>query len=87
VVGSPTQRFRPTAATSNLLKKIPKNGLQGVKVAAFDTRFTQRDIDKVGILAFFVRMFGYAAEPISDRLAKKGSRVAAPPVGFYVADM
>lgn len=87
VVGSPTQRFKPTAATNNLLKSIPKHGLQGVKVAAFDTRFTERDIEKVRILPFFVRIFGYAAKPISDRLEKKGGELAAPPEGFYVADV
>ncbi len=86
IVGSPTQRFKPTAATSNLLKGIPKHGLQGVRVAAFDTRFTEAEIEKVRILAFFVRLFGYAAKPISDRLEKKGGELAAPPEGFYVAD-
>jgi len=35
---SPTQQFRPTRTTSSFLKSIPKNGLPGIKVAAFDTR-------------------------------------------------
>jgi flavodoxin len=46
IVGSPTRGFRPTPAISNLLKSIPKNGLKGVKVAAFDTRFTVSEIEK-----------------------------------------
>ena len=84
IVGSPTQRFSPTGATTSLLKSIPANGLEGVKVAAFDTRITEAEIGKVRILAFFVSMFGYAAKPIADRLQRKGGELAAPPEGFYV---
>jgi hypothetical protein len=36
------------------------------------------------ILAFFVRLFGYAAKPIADRLEKKGEELMAPPEGFYM---
>ena len=86
VVGSPTQKFSPTGGTTRFLKGIPKNALEGVKVAAFDTRFTESKIEEIGILAFFVRIFGYAAEPIANRLAKKGGELAIPPEGFYVAD-
>ncbi len=84
IVGSPTQKFRPSAATTNLLKGIPKSGLKGVKVAAFDTRFTMSEIEKSSVLPFFVRMFGYAAKPISDKLEGKGGEVVMPPEGFYV---
>jgi flavodoxin len=87
IVGSPTQRFSPTGATTRFLKGIPKNGLEGVKVAAFDTRFTVSKIEEIRILAFFVRIFGYAAKPIADRLEKKGGELAIPPEGFYVGDM
>jgi flavodoxin len=86
IVGSPTRKFSPTGATTSLLKSIPQNGLKGVKVAAFDTRFTVSAIEKVRILAFFVKIFGYAAEPIADRLEKKGGELAVPPEGFYVGD-
>ena len=85
VVGCPTQKFSPTGATTRLLKSIPKDGLKGVKVAAFDTRFTVAEIEKVRILAFFVRIFGYAAEPIADRLKNKGGELAVPPEPFYVS--
>ncbi len=93
VVGSPTRQFKPTSATASLLKRIPKNGLDGVKVAAFDTRFTESSIaDGPAILGFLVRIFGYAAEPIAaepiaDRLEKKGGVLALPPEGFYVEDI
>ena len=86
VVGSPTQKFRPLPAISNWLKGIPSRGLDGVKVAAFDTRIPQSKIDEVGILAFFVKIFGYAAKPIADRLVKKGGRLVVAPEGFYVGD-
>jgi len=86
VVGSPTQKFRPIAPVTNLLKSIPAGALRGAKVAAFDTRLTERQIEAVGILAFFVRIFGYAAKPIADRLQKKGGQLAVPPEGFYVTD-
>ncbi|MGB7532093.1 MAG: flavodoxin family protein [Halobacteriota archaeon] len=84
IVGSPTRQFRPTAAINNLLKRIPKNGLKGVKVAAFDTGFTMSAIEESRVLPFFVRLFGYAAKPISDRLKKKGGELIIPPEGFFV---
>jgi flavodoxin len=83
IVGSPTRGFRPTPAISNLLKSIPKDGLKGVKVAAFDTRIALSDIDS-RILPVFVKVFGYAAKPIADRLAKKGGELVIPPEGFFV---
>jgi len=86
IVGSPTRQFSPTGATTGFLKSIPKHGLKGVKVAAFDTRFTESAIEKVRILAFFVKIFGYAAKPIADRLQKKGGEMVVPPEGFYVGD-
>ena len=87
IVGSPTQRFRPTGAVKNLLKGIPKNGLNGVKIATFDTRFTTSDIEAIPVLPFFVRLFGanaYAAKSIADGLRKKGGELVVPPEGFYV---
>jgi hypothetical protein len=86
IVGSATQRFGPLPAVSGFLKGIPQDALKGVKVAAFDTRFTVQAIERIRILAFFVRIFGYAAKPIADRLVKKGGELAVPPEGFYVGD-
>jgi flavodoxin len=83
IVGSPTRGFRPTPAISNLLKSIPKNGLEGVKVAAFDTRISMNDIDS-RILPPLVKVFGYAAKPIADRLKKGGGELVIPPEGFFV---
>lgn len=85
IVGSPTRGFRPTPALNNLLKSVPKNGLKGVKVAAFDTRLTVEAIESsVFILRILVNIFGYAAKPIADRLRKKGGELIVPPEGFFV---
>ncbi|MCR4407886.1 MAG: flavodoxin family protein [Anaerolineae bacterium] len=83
IVGSPTRGFRPTPAITNLLKSVPKNALKGVKVAAFDTRIALSDVNSP-ILSVFVKIFGYAAQPIADELTKKGGELTIPPEGFFV---
>jgi flavodoxin len=88
IVGSPTRAFSPSPKIKKFLKSIPKNGLKSVKVAAFDTRVTEEEIDSaVFILRILVNIFGYAAKPISDRLMKKGGQPIAPPEGFFVQGM
>jgi len=86
IVGSPTQRFRPTIAINRLLGRIPRNGLKGVKVAAFDTRLSISDIES-SIERFAVKTGGYAAKPMADRLKKSGGNLIMPPEGFYVKGM
>jgi flavodoxin len=86
IVGSPTQQLTATSAVLNWIKTIPRNGLKGVKAAAFDTRFTEEMINGIKVLPLFVRIFGYGAKPISVRLEKKGAEIILPPEGFYVAD-
>jgi flavodoxin len=83
IVGSPTRAFRPTPAVAGFIKKIPGGGLKGVKVAAFDTGLAMDDVGSP-ILRLLVRLFGYAAKPISDRLRRKGGEVIVPPEGFFV---
>jgi flavodoxin len=88
IVGSPTRAFSPSPAIKKFLKNIPRNGLKGIKAAAFDTRVTDEEIDSaVFILRILVNIFGYAAKPISDRLVKKGGRLIAAPEGFFVQGM
>jgi flavodoxin I len=90
IIGSPTQRFQSMPAISNLLKGIPPNGLKGVKVTAFDTRMTEKQINETPVLAFFVKLFGrsaYAAKSMADMLRKKGGELIVPPEGFYVEGM
>jgi flavodoxin I len=87
VVGSPTQQFRPTASMKNFLISIPKNGLLGIKVAAFDTRLTMSEIEKTPPLSFFVKIYGYAAARIANQLKKKGGELVIPAEGFFVEGM
>jgi flavodoxin I len=83
LVGSPTRAFRPTPATVQFLKDIPDNGLQGIKVGAFDTRIAPEDTGS-RLLSVLVRLFGYAAEPMAKRLRQKGGAQALSPEGFIV---
>ncbi|MCI0513698.1 flavodoxin family protein [candidate division KSB1 bacterium] len=85
IVGSPTRKFSPTPAITRLLKKIPRHGLAGVMAAAFDTRISVNDINS-RFLNFMVKLFGYAAEPIAERMEKKGAELIMPPEGFFVVD-
>jgi len=86
IVGSPTQQLSATTAIKGWLDSLPDGSLQGVRAAAFDTRFTQEKIDQILILSFFVSIFGYGAKPIARRLVKKGASLALDPEGFYVGD-
>lgn len=86
IVGSPTQRLNMTPSTANFLKSIPAGALQGIRVAAFDTRFTEKHINSIRVLPFFVRLFGYAAEKIARQLEAKGGIRTGEPGMFYVLD-
>ena len=85
IVGSPTRAFRPTPAVQQFLKGLPRNALHGVAVAAFDTRMIVEEINNK-ILTFMVSVFGYAAKPIADAMAKKGGAPVRDPEGFFVKD-
>jgi flavodoxin I len=87
VVGSPTQQFRATQTMRTFLSSLPKNGLKGIKAAAFDTRLTQAIIDQNGALSFFERIFGYAAERIAKKLKEKGCILVVKGEGFFVEGM
>ena len=86
IVGSPTQRLNMTPAMTNFFKTIPRGTLKGVRVAVFDTRFTDEHIQSIRVLPFFVRIFGYAAEKIARRLEALGGIPAGVPGFFYVID-
>ncbi len=74
IVGSPTHAGRATPAMKDFLKKISEPDIQGINVAAFDTRLTAR----------WVRIFGYAAGKIAKNLKKKGCTLILSPEGFFV---
>ena len=85
VVGSPTRKFSPSPAVSKFLKNIPKNGLTGIKTAAFDTRMSTQDVN-VRIYTAFVKVFDYAASSIAKKMKQKGANLIAEPEGFLVKD-
>ena len=85
IVGSPTRGFMPSPGIKSFIKSIPTNGLQGIKAAAFDTRISEDDA-KPRILRFLMKLFGYAAEPISKKLRNKGAEIVIAPEGFCVKD-
>jgi flavodoxin I len=74
IVGSPTNGGRPTPAIQRYLDAISEPVIKGKKVAAFDTRYSTR----------MVKIFGFAADRISDRLKAKGATVVSSPMGFFV---
>ncbi|RPI28791.1 MAG: flavodoxin family protein [Actinomycetota bacterium] len=85
VVGSPTQGFRPTKPVAEILQRLPEGGLDGVAVAAFDTRFKADEVES-RLTRFVVRRGGYAGPRIAAQLEKAGGTLAAPPEGFFVVD-
>jgi len=74
IVGSPTQGGRPTPAIRDFLNKVPEPSLQGINVAAFDTRISTK----------LVGVFGYAAGRIAGNLKGKGGTLVVSPEGFFV---
>ena len=74
IVGSPTQGGRPTPAIRDFLNKVPEPSLQGINVAAFDTRISTK----------LVGVFGYAAGRIAGNLKGKGGTLVASAEGFFV---
>ncbi len=85
VAGAPTHGSMASPAMKAWLKALAPNSLRGVKVAAFDTRMAVSDI-KPAIAAFFVKLFGYAAQPIANSLTKRGGTLVIPAEGFFVKD-
>jgi flavodoxin len=83
LVGSPTRAFRPIDSINEFLDELPN--LEGIKVAAFDTRINV-DIINSKLLKFLAKIFGYAAEPMLKKLEKKGGKKVLEAVGFYVKD-
>ena len=85
LVGSPTRGFMPSPAIKKFLRSIHSDGLKNIKAAAFDTRISEDDA-KIRILRFLMKVFGYAAEPISKKLRNKGAEIVVSPEGFCVKD-
>ena len=84
VMGSPTQAGRPIKPTKVFLDKIPPEAFQNVRVACFDTRFSETDSGFW--LRLIIRFFGYAAGRIANKLEGKGGLRLVTPEGFIVVD-
>ena len=83
VVGSPTRGFRPSKPIQELLKGLSPEEIRGVRLAAFDTRMSIKDVNNA-ILSFMVKLFGYGADTIAKLLKKKSGSLVLPPEGFIV---
>jgi flavodoxin len=85
IVGSPTRKFSPTPATKQFISHLERKYMRGVKVATFDTRVDENDINS-SFLKFMLKSFGYAAKPLANRLKRKGGKEIVKPKGFFVYD-
>jgi flavodoxin I len=74
VVGAPTHGAKPSPDVQAFLDQIQARALEGVKVAGFDTRMTNR----------LILLFGTAAPKIAKALQEKGGTLVGKPEGFYV---
>lgn len=74
IVGAPTQGGRPIESVRAWLDQLPAGALQGVRVAAFDTRLSSK----------LVRIFGYAAPKIVATLKGKGGTPVGSEGAFLV---
>lgn len=82
IVGSPTQGGRPTATLQQFLEQIPVRKLTNVKVATFDTRFSEKKVNFA--LRLLIKAIGYAAPKMAKLLVNKGGKLIIPPEGFIV---
>jgi len=82
LAGSPTQGGRPTSAIKVFIDAIAPAGLDGIDVAAFDTRIAAED--QALPLRMLMRLIGFAAPRIASALEKKGARLVLAPEGFIV---
>ena len=74
IVGSPTHGGRPMGAVQTFLRKAPASAIEGINLAAFDTRFASG----------FAKIFGYAAVRIANTLKGKGGSLLVDLEGFIV---
>jgi flavodoxin len=73
-VGAPTHGARPSPDAKAFLDQIQPFALKGIRVAAFDTRMTNK----------LITLFGVAAPKIAKELQQKGGTLVGSPAGFFV---
>lgn len=82
IVGSPTQGGTARPALLDFLKRIPKDSLNEIMIATFDTRFLDKK-QKLP-LKLLMKTIGYAASKIAHILEAKGGELIVKPEGFFV---
>ncbi len=73
IVGSPTHGGRATDEMQKVLNSF--KDLKDVKIAAFDTRSAMK----------WVKIFGFAADRMNDRLKSLNATIIIEPTGFCVS--
>ena len=73
IVGGPTHRQRMSASLAALLETAGHRAFQGVRAAAFDTRYRMP-----------AWLSGSAARRIARQLKKRGGRLIVPPESFFM---
>ena len=82
IAGSPTQGGRPTKGMQAWLAAIPRGGLNGVAVAAFDTRIAAKE--QGFALRLIMGVIGYAAPRVLEAMQGRGGLAVTSPEGFIV---
>jgi flavodoxin len=76
LVGGPTQGHTVSPRLKSVLDAVPRDGLQGVRALAFDTRMHMMKL-----------LTGSAADGIARRLKGLGASLVMPPESFIVDGM
>lgn len=82
IFGSPVHGGRATPELDAFIKQLPANFLEGISVAAFDTRFESEE--QGAGLRLLMSIIRYAAQRLAKALVKKGGILVAEPEGFIV---
>jgi flavodoxin len=73
VIGGPTHAHGISQPMRQFLDNLPKNAVQDVAIATFDTRFHKPKL-----------LVGAASDGIAKRLRRQGARIVSEPESFWV---
>ena len=76
IIGSPTQKWRPSPTIQAFLEEVPPGSLKGLPAAVFDTRLNMTEW-----------ITGSAAEVIAKKLEAFGVSLVLPPESFLFKGM
>jgi flavodoxin len=82
IIGSPTHGGRASQNIQYFLNRLSNESLKNISVAAFDTGVSTKD--QGFFVKTIIKFFGYAAKHIAGAMEKKGGRLVAEPVDFFV---